>query len=177
MRLFKNLRTFFDKQQQAVTFAQAGESEYALELITEQKEELVAPTKLLVVGEESSFSEDIIDYAIDMAHRMSYSILALNTAPLSCEVFKLFSSSYNQICKEFERLSEKSADLFQKAAIEKGIPFKHMVMFNETDDALNIIVKEEKDIAFIVSGPVGSISYSRAEDRVYNPIFVYSIVA
>ena len=86
-----------EKYQEAITFAQAGESEYAVDTMAEQIEEQ-APTKLLVMGRESTFSKEIIDYALEMAQRMSYDILALNTAPLSCETFKLFSSSRNQVC-------------------------------------------------------------------------------
>ncbi|HAY39529.1 MAG TPA: hypothetical protein DCY53_09440, partial [Desulfobacteraceae bacterium] len=41
-----------EKYQEAITFAQAGESEYAMETMAEQKEEQV-PTKLLVMGRES----------------------------------------------------------------------------------------------------------------------------
>ncbi|MGD2150208.1 MAG: hypothetical protein PVF99_06345, partial [Desulfobacterales bacterium] len=100
-----------DKYQEAITFAEAGESDYAMETMTERREEQ-EPTRLLVMGRESDFSKEIIDYALEMAQRMSYEILALNTAPLSCETFKLFSSSRNQVCQEFKSMSEKSADLF-----------------------------------------------------------------
>ncbi|GAG26858.1 unnamed protein product, partial [marine sediment metagenome] len=117
-----------DKYQEAITFAEAGESDYAMETMAEQREDQ-EPTRLLVMGRESTFSKEIIDYALDMAQRMSYEILALNTAPLSCETFKLFSSSRNQICEEFKSMSEKSAGLFQEAAAEKRIPFDHVVMF------------------------------------------------
>ncbi|MCJ7539291.1 MAG: hypothetical protein MUO88_06450, partial [Desulfobacterales bacterium] len=88
-----------EKYQEAITFAEAGESEYAMETMAEQREEQ-APTKLLVMGRESTFSKEIIDYALEMAQRMSYDILALNTAPLSCDTFKLFSSSRDQVCEE-----------------------------------------------------------------------------
>ena len=111
-----------DKYQEAITFAEAGESDYATETMAEQREEQ-EPTRLLVMGRESDFSKEIIDYALEMAQRMSYEILALNTAHLSCETFKLFSSSRNQVCEEFKSMSEKSAGLFQEAAAEKGIPF------------------------------------------------------
>jgi altronate dehydratase len=166
-----------DKYQEAITFAQAGESEYAMETMAEQKEEHV-PTKLLVMGRESDFSKEIIDYALEMAERMSYEILALNTAPLSCETFKLFSSSRNQVCEEFKSMSEKNAGLFQEAAVEKGIPFHHLVMFSESEEALQSITREHKDIAFVVSETVEDRADSRIEDgeRLRTNLFVYSMV-
>jgi hypothetical protein len=152
-----------DKYQEAITFAQAGESEYAMETMVEQREDQ-SPTKLLVMGRESTFSKEIIDYALEMAQRMSYEILALNTAPLSCETFKLFSSSHNQVCQEFKNMSEKNARLFQEAASEKGIPFDHVVMFSEPEEALESINREYKEIAFVVSESVEDRAESRIEE-------------
>jgi hypothetical protein len=166
-----------DKYQEAITFAEAGESDYAMETMAEQKEEQ-EPTKLLVMGRESDFSKEIIDYALEMAQRMSYEILALNTAPLSCETFKLFSSSRNQVCEEFKSMSEKSAGLFQEAAAEKGIPFDHVVMFSEPEEALESINREHKDIAFVVSESVEDRGESRIEEgeRLRRNLYVYSMV-
>jgi hypothetical protein len=166
-----------DKYQEAITFAQAGESEYAMEIMAEKREEQ-APTKLLVMGRESNFSKEIIDYALEMAQRMSYDILALNTAPLSCDTFKLFSSSRNQVCKEFESMSEKNAGLFQEAAAKNGIPFDHVVMFSEPKEALESINRERKDIAFVVSESVEDRVEGRIEEgeRLRRNLYVYSMV-
>ena len=166
-----------DKYQEAITFAEAGESEYAMETMADQKE-VQAPTKLLVMGRESDFSKEIIDYALEMAQRMSYEILALNTAPLSCETFKLFSSSRNQVCEEFKSMSEKNAGLFQEAAAEKGIPFHHIVMFSEPEEALESITREQKDIAFVVSETLEDREDSRVEEgeRLRRNLYVYSMV-
>ena len=148
-----------------------------MEATAEQKEEQ-APTTLLVMGRESSFSKEIIDYALEMAQRMSYNILALNTAPLSCETFKLFSSSRNQVCEEFKSMSEKNAALFQEAAAEKGILFDHIVMFSEAEEALESITKEHSDIAFVVSETVEDRAESRIEEgeRLSTNLYVYSMV-
>jgi hypothetical protein len=166
-----------DKYQEAITFAQAGESEYAMETIVEQREDQ-SPTKLLVMGRESTFSKEIIDYALEMAQRMSYEILALNTAPLSCETFKLFSYSHNQVCQEFKNMSEKNARLFQESASEKSIPFDHVVMFSEPEEALESINREYKDIAFVVSESVEDRAESRIEEgeRLRQNLYVYSMV-
>ena len=166
-----------DKYQEAITFAEAGVSDYAMETMAEQRVEQ-EPTRLLVMGRESDFSKEIIDYALDMAQRMTYEILALNTAPLSCETFKLFSSSRNQVCEEFKSMSEKSAGLFQEAAAEKGIPFDHVVMFSKPEEALESINREHKDIAFVVSESVEDREESRIEEgeRLRRNLYVYSMV-
>ena len=48
-----------EKYQEAITFAEAGESELAMETMAAQKEE-PARAKLLVLGRESSFSKEIM---------------------------------------------------------------------------------------------------------------------
>jgi antitoxin component of RelBE/YafQ-DinJ toxin-antitoxin module len=166
-----------DKYQEAITFAEAGESDYAMETMAEQKEEHT-PTKLLVLGRESAFSKEIIDYALEMAQRMSYEILALNTAPLSCETFKLFSSSRDQVCEEFKSMSKKSAEVFRELADEKGIPFDHVVMFSEPEEALEAINRENKDIAFVVSESVEDRTENIIEqgERLRRNVYVYSMV-
>jgi hypothetical protein len=166
-----------EKYQEAITFAEAGESEYAMEAMAVPKEEATV-SKLLVLGRESNFSQEIIDYALEMAQRMSYTILALNTAPLSCETFKILSSSRKQICGEFKEMSNRNAALFQEAAAEKGIPFEHIVMFSEPEEALASVTKEHKDIAFVVSETLEDRADSRVEEgeRLRSNLFVYSMV-
>ena len=166
-----------DKYQEAITFAEAGESEYAMETMAEQTEEQQT-MQLLVAGRESTFSKEIIDYALDMAQRMSYEILALNTAPLSCETFKLFSSSRKQVCEEFKNMSEKNAGLFQQAAAAKGISFNHIVMFSEADEALQEVTRNNKNIAFVVSESIEDRAEKRIEEgeRLNQHLYVYSIV-
>jgi len=182
--IFKRIKQKFskasagmDKYQEAITFSEAGETEHAMALVAEQSEEQ-EPMQLLVMGRESTFSKEIIDYAIEMAHRMSYEILALNTAPLSCETFKLFSSSRDQVCEDFESLSEKNAALFKEAAAEKGIAFDHIIMYSEADEALQEISKNNKNIAFVVSESIEDRAESRVEEgeRLRQNLYVYSIV-
>jgi hypothetical protein len=107
--------------------------------------------KLVVVGRESEFPRDLVDYAMDMAQRLSYEIVALNTAPLSCETFKIFSSSRSKLCQDFQELSEKAAACFREEVVQKGIAFTHVVKFSDTDDALRVLQEEIGDIDFIVS--------------------------
>jgi hypothetical protein len=155
-----------DKYQEAITFAEAGESEYAMETMAEQTEEQQI-MQLLVVGRESTFSKE-----------MSYEILALNTAPLSCDTFKLFSNSRDQLCGEFKSLSEKNAAMFQQAAAAKGIAFNHIVMFSEAEEALQTVTRDNKNIAFVVSESIEDRAESRIEEgeRLHKPLYVYSIV-
>ncbi len=166
-----------DRYQKAVTFAEAGEQAYVQEdLQTEPVKE--EPRRLVVIGRESVFSQEIIDYALEMAERMTYEIIALNTAPLSCETFKLFSSSRNKICQDFTELSKKNIRLFQESAEKRGIPFTHVVKFSESYEVLVELRNEMGEFDFVVSEMEEQENVSRAEngERVKQEIFVYTMM-
>jgi len=134
--------------------------------------------KLLVMGRESAFSKEIVDYALEMAQRMSYDILALNTAPLSCETFKLFSSSHNKVCEDFRHLSEENARPFKQAASAQGIPFEHVVMFSEPEAALESITRKNENISFVISETIEDRDVKRQEstEQLQPSLYVYSVV-
>lgn len=175
-RRFKSIGTKVSKYQEAITFAEAGETEYALEVMSDQKE-YKGQVKLLVMGNGSDFSRNMIDYALEMAERMSYGIVALNSAPLSCETFKAFSSPRKQICNEFENMSMKNVAVFQKEAVEKDIPFDHVVMFDDLDTATKNVMNRN-NITFVISESIEDREEDRAENgsRLNNNLYVYSMV-
>lgn len=174
-KLFKRMTNFFDKQQVAVTFAEANELDHAIEIAEEYERK--HRTTLLVVGRKAGFSREIIDYALEMAERMSYDILALNAAPLSCETFQMLSQR-KHACAEFKQMAEENADLFRTASIEKGIPFTHVVRFNELEKAIMSLCRKNKDVAFVVSETIEDRETNRIEEgeRLRSNLFVYSLV-
>ena len=166
-----------DEYQEAIAFAESGQQDHARRLF-EEKEVEELPAKLLVVGRESTFSREVIDYVLEMAHRMSYEIIAMNTAPLSCDTFKLFSSSQKKLCRDFQTLSEENVKSFREQATAQGIPFAHVVKFSEPDMALEEMKREYMGIEFVVSEAEEEYVTSRTEEveRARKEIFVYSMV-
>ena len=92
--------------------------------------------------------------------------------------FKLFSSSRDEICKEFKALSEKNATSFQELASERGITFEHAIMYSEIDEAIESVRKEFGEVAFVVSESESEQAESRIEEgeRLRRELFVYSMV-
>ncbi len=134
--------------------------------------------RLVVMGNESMFSGEVVDYAIDMAKRMSYEILALNSAPLSCDSFSLFSTSRSKICEEFKSISEKNAADFRIVAEEKGIPFVHVVKFDEPEHALASLQKEYDGIEFVIadSQPQTTVENVAESNRPKSELLVYAMI-
>ena len=107
--------------------------------------------RLLVIGRESDFSSELIQYALEMSKRMSYEILALNAAGFNNESFKLFPAARKKVCQDFQEIAEKNAVLFRKAAQKENIPFFHVVKLSERDEAIAEIREEFGDIDYVVS--------------------------
>ena len=134
--------------------------------------------RLVVVGNESIFPDSVVNYGLEMAQRMNYQIIALNTAPLSCNTFRILQDTGNQMCMEFRENSCQSVLLFEKKAKEKSISFTHVVKFVETDDALEYIRKELGEIRFVVSEPEyeqTTRQFNKNENRMTSGICVYSM--
>ncbi len=173
---WKRLGEKMEMYPEAIAFAEEGHLEDARHFLGAKQEE-ERPRKLLVVGRESHFSQEVADYALEMAERLSYEILALSTAPLSCETFKLAPFSQDKLCREFRSLSEENVKAFQERAEKMGIPFLHVVKFNQTDRALEEITREFKDIEFVVSDAEEERPVERVEEgeRLRRELYVYSM--
>jgi DNA-binding response OmpR family regulator len=115
------------------------------------KEWVDASGRILVIGRESDFSQELIQYALDISKRMSYAILAMNAAGFNNESFKLFPKARERVCQDFQEISEKNAALFRHAAQKEGIPLAHIVKFGERDEAIEEIINEFGFIDYVVS--------------------------
>ena len=166
-----------EKTQEAITFAQAGHAQLKDE---PKAAEFVFSGKLLVVGQETMFSQTVIDYALEMARRMSYDIVALNAAPLSCNSFKPFIASQKKLCNEFQQLSAEHVKDFKQAAEREGISFTHVVRFSEPEKALEAILHEYRQIEFVITDeqPTTTSSENRISEtqRSDNQVYVYSMI-
>ena len=165
-----------EKAQEAITFAEAGHP--LGPVVDPPVREAAGARKLLVVGHESAFSTGVVDYAIEMAQRMSYEIVALNTAPLSCDTIKIFSSSQKKLCQEFKTMSEQQAEQFRTVAENAGLAFTHVVKFSDHDEALTEIQREIPNIEFVISDSRPETVAERAEERpqASDQIYVYAMI-
>ncbi len=140
-----------DRAMEAITFAEAGEHNYAQSLLKREKTEKASEReKILVVGNEAGFSETLSNYAIEMAERMNYEIVALNVIPMGK---RLASFLHDRIKEELQTRTEDAAEAFKTKALEKNIPFTHTVKFGEIDRMIKALNGEFKRVSFILSEP------------------------
>jgi len=109
---------------------------------------------------------------------MSFGILALNSAPLPCESFVLLSDARNKLCQEFQSNSEKNAAAFRQQAEAKGLPFTHVIKFDEPEQALSKVQQEFSNIEFVISDsqPESTLDQVAESNRPRNEVLVYSMI-
>lgn len=176
--IFQKFKKRWDEYQVKLTFAEAGIHETGEEVVEQEQrwEKAQANHILLVVGNKGTFSQEIIDYALDMAKRMDYEILALSTSDLSCETFSLFPESKDKMCTDFNLLAEENSKLFASKAEEVGLKFTHQISYDDTDTAINYINRKIGGISFVVNEQLSDMRAERNEERPESRMFVYSVV-
>ncbi|MHC4797069.1 MAG: response regulator [Planctomycetota bacterium] len=113
--------------------------------------------RLLVFGQGSEFSQALIEYALEMAERFSYEVLALNAAGFSKDSLRSFPSARERVCRDFRMASEENVVPFREATAKMGIPFSHVVKFSGQHDAIQEIRNEVGEVDFVVSEPTDDL--------------------
>ena len=177
LRKGRSFSNKMDQYQEAITFAEADAYE-SFHGQKNEKQREQKPGKLLVIGNGPTFTQDIIEYALEMAQRMSYEILAMNNAPLKCEGFTLFASSEKKNCQAFKEISEKNIATFRNQAEQKGISFENTIRFSTTEVAIEEVRKEYGEIEFVISKSEERQVAEQEEKREQSAkeIFVYSMI-
>jgi DNA-binding NtrC family response regulator len=128
--------------------------------------------RLLVLGQQSGFSKDLIDYALEMAERLSYEVVAMNAAGFSKETFRSFPGARDKVCADFRAVAEENAVPFSEAAAEKGIPFSHLVKYSSADEATTEVRDQVGDIDYVICESAEGLG--EPEER--GPIVAYTPV-
>ena len=106
--------------------------------------------KILVTGEKDLFPETAMDYAIQVAGRMDYDILALNIVPEGKE--NSFSAGYAGPNEAFNKSEIYSGRVFKIKASSNGIRFDYLVRFGGSGEAGGKLIHEIKRIEFVITG-------------------------
>ena len=152
----KAITESYDRVMEAATFAQAGEHEYAKTTMARQAEkeadEAKGRGKILVVSNEYSFSDRLMDYATDMAKRMERDIIALNAMESDIR-FRLLANYHQTVRDDFRVRAEESAEVFKKKAVDKGVGFEHMVKFGNSDRTIEAICQNLGETTYVLLEP------------------------
>ena len=140
----RDLAADYEETMMAISFAEAGAPEEALEILHRR-----GKRKILVLGQEDTFSEPVMEYATLLAERLGYEVLALSVGPLPLGT--ALSPEGRQRQEDFrQRASAAAAVLAQKAAT-RHIPCTHVVKFGDVARAVEEISKEYRRIELVIT--------------------------
>ncbi|MBW1980365.1 MAG: universal stress protein [Deltaproteobacteria bacterium] len=162
-RQTQTMREKIEGYTEAITFAEAGLQEEAQQVI---REELAEKAKVLVVGNEHTFSREVVEYALGFAERMGYEIVALNVGPVPRQSSTL-EPFCDILCEQFNAKCQETIEEFRRGCEEKGIPFTHVVKFGEVDDCIKETHEELRRVDFVITEPESCPE----EGRVTIPVF------
>ncbi len=109
--------------------------------------------KILVVGTEESFSQQLVEYAVWFAKRMEYEIVALNCVPIGHEAPKVLSPYQEELQKEFETAASRGAYLLALRSQSEGVQFQHLVKFGAPDHCIREAHAEVDGLEFVLAEP------------------------
>ena len=173
----KKTKEEITKYQDAIAFAEEGRHEEATQFLEENRKDFQIQPKLLVIGHGNTFSSTVIEYSIDMAKRLGYEIVALNTASIG-DGLPVKSLERKKLRQEFLDACEKNIQGFKNRVKKEGLNFSHKVKFLDKEDALEEIKNEIQGIEFVISDTERDFVVAQDENREKQrpAVCVYSMV-
>ena len=102
--------------------------------------------KILIVSREVRFSESVVNYAVNLAERLGYDLIALNVGP-GWESKGFLHSPYSHFLGEkFKLRSRKAAAQLERRLRAKGLGFEHLVRFGEVGTAVETLNHEKSGL-------------------------------
>jgi len=156
------LQDDYDQTMMAISFAEAGAPEQALEVMRQY-----GKRKILVVSQEEAFTEPVMEYATLLAERMGYELIALTVGTTAVD--KVVSAYQQHMQEEFQRRAAAAVAVLQQKAAARNIPVTHVVKFGDVGKAVDEINREYRRVELMITD-----SRTRKEEvtaRVNLPVF------
>jgi hypothetical protein len=107
--------------------------------------------KILVVSREPGFSEAVVDYAVNLAERLGYDLIAMNVG-LDETPAGMMTSPYRRYLQgKFRRQAKAAVSPIEAAARRMGRGFEHLVRFGHLSDAVEALNQEKRRIEFVLN--------------------------
>ncbi len=138
----------FDDLWEAVTFAEAGETEVARRIASElfPAEPAGREERILAVSGGSGFSPGMIEKSLGMAERLDFGLIALSVPSAVARLVARLRAGR-------ERGDRLPPEVFGARAAERGIPFLHAVRSGDPERAVAEARRRYRRIAFLLVEP------------------------
>jgi hypothetical protein len=107
--------------------------------------------KILIVSREARFSESVVNYAVNLAERLGYDLIALNVGANGSGT-GIFHSPYQRyLAEKFKKQAQNASSEIQARLTAKGLGFEHLVRFGDFGAAVEALNHEKKRIEFVLN--------------------------
>ena len=107
--------------------------------------------KILLVGKGETLDPAAIDYAVNLAERLSYDLIALNVDPTLRQKGRLFSPYQHHLREKFTQKAQAGGEALKKKVAQKGISFEQVVRFGDLGQAVADVNRQSKRIEFVIT--------------------------
>ena len=145
-----------DMYQEAITYAEANMPEEAIRVMERAEKE---PTMILVIGRGHTFSPALKDYAVGLAGRLNYEIVAVNAKYIPQDFLPLVSQYREKLRQDFASLAEDAAASFAAQCEDADISFRHLIRFGDGTDVMRELHREFKRLEYVVTEPDESVEH------------------
>lgn len=148
----------------AATFAEAGEHDTARHIVDTKKK---GYQTILVIGQEEGFSERLASYAIDMAKRLDFDIMAVN---ITDEPLSMSEEKRKEATAAFEEKCIANSAFFNQKAANADIPLHHLMLIGKHDEMIEKIHNLYPGMRYVLTEPDPEV-VNKAKDNVSIPVF------
>ncbi len=128
--------------------------------------------KILVVGKDHTISPGVMDYAINLAARLDYDLIALNINPALKAGAKFFSPYNLRLREKFKQQARAAWAPIQDDLDARGLKGQQLVKFGEVANAVRDLSSEIKRIDFVITA--GGIKDEEITGEIPLPVFSIS---
>jgi hypothetical protein len=146
----KKINEAVGRYSEAVTYAEAGLPEEAVKTIEAVETE---QAKILVLGLDGRFSQALCDYAVGLAGRLGYEIVAVNAKHFPSEFLASINPFREKLKADFEAKAIEAAEKFETVASTAGVPFRHVIKYGEGQDVIKELYSELKKLEYVLTEP------------------------
>lgn len=109
------------------------------------------PRKILVVGKGENLNIEALDYAVNLAERLGYGLIALSVNPALAPKKRFISPYQRYLRQKFSQRALAAGEAAQKQAASKGISFEQVVKFGDLGRAVAEVNRQVKRIEFVIT--------------------------
>lgn len=112
--------------------------------------------KILVVSREPGFSDSVVDYAVNLADRLGYDLIAMNVGLFEVPAGRLASPYRRFLQSRFKRQARDAATRIAGKAKERELAFQHLVRFGDLGEQVENLNQEKRRIEFVLNATEAS---------------------